>query len=483
MTHPRPRARGALLALVALACAAGPATAAPDSPAVRRLKQALGNLGRVEGGVAAGHPTLVEAGEAIEAVGEQDDADAARLLIQVLLTPLGSASVEVFAFDRARAALAGMSSPAAHEEVRATLDKRKRDPRVAVALAQVVSAYREPASAEALGALLAQRDARIATAAARGLGQLGTKEAIPPLVAHFGTWQQAGGEPIEAIGDALFALTGQGFTSQADWEKWWGGVAASFDPAQRNQNAGGTRERPPLQSEVPKMWDSVEVTSKRVVIVLDVSGSMHIKNFVEEPGENGTASHPPLPAGDPRSPGYTPRKCAFGQCPGAKGTGPDCGSDDALPDHFRRLDRLARQTTLVVRRLRPDVQFNMVAFSTDARPWRGTTLVEASERNKRAAIEWLQGLQPSGATNALAALEQAFEFQDADHIIFVTDGAPTNSAGKPIEPAAYRELLDEVKRLNKLRNVVIDVIAITGGHTDFAVGLARENGGEYVTVE
>ena len=80
------------------------------------------------------------------------------------------------------------------------------------------------------------------------------------------------------------------------------------------------------------------------------------------------------------------------------------------------------------------------------------------------------------------ALELAFGFEEADTIIFVTDGAPTNAAGRTFEATRWRDLLDQVKRLNKDRHVKIDVIGIAEGHTDFARGLATENSGTYTRV-
>jgi len=246
------------------------------------------------------------------------------------------------------------------------------------------------------------------------------------------------------------------------------------------------------------------------VIVLDTSGSMHIRNFVLDPLEevpptpsaegSGSTTRkdapaggqggqklgggvPDLPHGDPTAPGYEPKKCTFGQCPGARGSGPDCPSDEKLPEHYTRLNRLVRQTQAVVRGFHPSTRFTIIAFSTDARPWKGDKLVTATPQTKDKAIEWLSGLQPNGATSADKALEAAFEVEDADTIIFVTDGAPTTSAGKVRPPEDWREMLDEVKRLNKFRKLTIDVIAIAEGHSDFSSGLAEENGGQYVTVD
>ena len=92
-------------------------------------------------------------------------------------------------------------------------------------------------------------------------------------------------------------------------------------------------------------------------------------------------------------------------------------------------------------------------------------------------------LQPSGATSADRALELAFKVSEADALVFVTDGAPTNPAGRPYPPDRYRELLDRVKKLNQKRKVTIHVIAISSGNTAFSSGLAEENKGQYLVVD
>lgn len=495
----------------------------------KKLQAAMARCSAVKADeqVADGDARLTEMSAAIDAVAAESDADAAKMLLTLMSTPFPHASVEVFVTEKARDALVGMPAGAGRDELRTQLDKKKKDPRVAVPLAEVISGWKEQASARALGDLLSQRDDRLVMAGARGLARLKMKECVAPLIAAFGALAGSGGEPLEAVGGALFEITGQGFRTQEDWAKWWQTAEATFDPnAPREGGAGTTRVRS-FQPKTPSLFET-EIRSKKIVIVLDVSGSMHIRNYVHDPieeppppgprepkegtserdkpagsttgeggaiggqGDAGGAGGPgakPRPAGPPLPPGVNPddpnykkKPCVFAQCPGAKGTGPECPSDENLPMWYRRHDRLMRQVSAVVRSFGPDVSFNLVAFSTDARTFKGNTLLPASEANKKAALKWIDGLQPNGATLATKAMEVAFNFADADTILFVTDGAPTNPAGRPYDPSRWRELLDEVKRLNKTRKVRIDVITIAEGHTDFARGLASENSGTYSSV-
>ncbi|MCO5170184.1 MAG: VWA domain-containing protein [Planctomycetes bacterium] len=486
-----------------------PAGAAGDG--LKKLKAALDKLAQVpaDASPAPDDARLTDARSAIEAVAQQGDVEGARALLGLLVTPFPNATVEVFVAEHARDGLVAMEAGAGRDEVRGQLEKKKRDPRLIVPLAEVISAWSEEASVRVLADLLAQRDERQVVAGARGLARLRRKECIRPLISAFGNLQAAGGEPFEAVGSALLTLTGQGFRTAQDWTKWWETNEATWDPSQRNAAGGATRTRP-FQPDAPSMFESMTIRSKKVVIVLDISGSMHIRNYVLDPieeappprgrdqggdgsrtreGEDAPQSGPkpqqgaPLPPGvDPDAPGYKKKPCTFNQCPGARGTGPECPSDENLPNWYRRHDRLMRQVSAVIRAFKPDVKFNMVAFSSDARPWKPNALQPANDRNKQEALRWVEALQPSGATLAEKAMELAFKYEEADTIIFVTDGAPTNPAGRPYDQTRWRDLLDEVKRLNKTRKVTIDVIAIAEGHTDFARGLARENNGTYVTV-
>ncbi len=508
----RPVRPGALAAAALLALA-GLALAAPGE-GVKKLRAAVDKLGRVEGGLARDDARLTEAGAAFDACAEQNDVEAARLLMGLVGAPFPrSAAVEVFVAERARDALIALDDAAARDDVRKAFDKRKKELAVAGPLADVLAAWGDDASLAAVAGLLEQKDDRVVCAGARALARAAKKPCVRPLIDAFGAWLPRGGEPLEAIGRALVGLTGQSFKTREDWLKWWETNEASWAPGQRaGGEAGATRTRP-IQDDAPSLFES-KVTSKKVVVILDVSGSMHIREFVDDPifegppkaapaegsqtrdgdgadadkgdGKKGGVSlggGPPLPPGvNPADPNHKKKPCSFAQCPGARGTGPACPSDEHLPDYYRRHDRLMRQVSTVVRHLRPDVRFNMIAFSTDARAWRKDALATADERTKRQALQWIESLQPNGTTCVDKALEAAFEVAEADTFIFVTDGAPTNPTGKPLDPTGWREILDEVKRKNKVRRVKIDVIAIAEGHTDFARNLAGENGGQYTTV-
>jgi hypothetical protein len=526
-----PLSAGARRALLPVALAALVLTPALAGDGSKRLKPALDKLGTVEkdSALPGDDARAVEAGAAIEATGKQNDVDGARALLGALVVPFPNPSAEMFVTNGALAALGGMSSPEARGEVRGLLEKKKADARLAIQIAPVVASWNEPASATALAALLTQKEERMIIAGAKAMKRLNRRECIEPLIAALGSLAAAGGEPLEAVGSALVEISGQTTIRAAeDWTKWFQTVAPDWDPQKKAAAAAGaTTVR--FGQDGSNLFETMEIRSKKVVIILDCSGSMHIKNYIREQSEppppppkptgDGTQSRdpaktteatppggapagggapgggganggggntslagPPLPPGvDPDKPGYKPKSCSFAQCPGARGHGPPCPSDDNLPVWFNRMERLKRQVQKAITMFKPSVRFNIVTFSTDARQWQKTLQV-ADEKGKRGAIEFVKAQRADGFTNALKAIDMAFAIEDADTFIFVTDGAPTNPAGRPYDPVRWRELLDEVKRLNKVRQVKIDVITMAEGHTQFAQGLASENGGQYIQV-
>ena len=55
--------------------------------------------------------------------------------------------------------------------------------------------------------------------------------------------------------------------------------------------------------------------------------------------------------------------------------------------------------------LRNDVEFQMIAFSTDPRVWKGSKLVKATAKNKEKAQKWLAKYEAPPIDAALAATD------------------------------------------------------------------------------
>ena len=103
-------------------------------------------------------------------------------------------------------------------------------------------------------------------------------------------------------------------------------------------------------------------------------------------------------------------------------------------------------------------------------------------------------LPAQGSTNISDALKRAFEIgmpapgevQDAaygkrrdvpDTIFLLSDGSPCSPDGKILPTGP---ILEDVRKWNKLRRVVIHTIGIGQDNRGFMQALAKENGGTYV---
>jgi Ca-activated chloride channel family protein len=87
-------------------------------------------------------------------------------------------------------------------------------------------------------------------------------------------------------------------------------------------------------------------------------------------------------------------------------------------------------------RLDPRDRFNVISFSTEARPFRDG-LIAASPENVKAAVEHVNGLTATGGTAIHDALLHALRYPPAEGrvpmVLFLTDGQPTIG---PTDPAA-----------------------------------------------
>ena len=198
-----------------------------------------------------------------------------------------------------------------------------------------------------------------------------------------------------------------------------------------DQVTGNLERRGGMASLEPKTFFGLAVHTRRVIFVLDISGSMDIE---------------------------------FAKM--------------NLRNAYRDLEETA--------------YFGMVLYNHEVVSWKDR-LVQATPENKSSADEFLESLRAFGATNIHDALQRAFAISAdsitrADTIFFMTDGVPNR--GPVIEPAG---ILEAVRRWNSDERVVIHAIHVVGPMAtseytrekieearDFMKRLARENSGVYV---
>jgi uncharacterized protein YegL len=272
---------------------------------------------------------------------------------------------------------------------------------------------------------------------------------------------------------ALMRLTGMNFADRAaDWAAWWQKNEATFEfPSSASAPSTGSRPRYQSETKVVQFY-GIEVESKRVCFVIDISGSMR-----EEMKE-----------------------------------GEDAGTS--------RMEVAKRELRKIIEGLQPGTLFNIVTFSSDVEAWldsvgdlpaglggkkpegdkRAPTtggpaapadkdkdkdekqrLKDAEAQKKfdeqlRAkALKYVDKLEADGGTNIHDALERAFEDKKLDTIFFLTDGEP--SFGREIDPVKIREI---VQRWNVTRRIKICAISI-GLDQELMRNLAEDSGGEYRT--
>ena len=237
--------------------------------------------------------------------------------------------------------------------------------------------------------------------------------AVPLLIERLGV--ETGRLRVE-VEKALHRIAGITFGFDLSrWRYWWEKEKEGFQP-------------PPLKKHVARKrrygntYYGIPVVSRRVIFILDVSGSMATK--VDTAGRT-------------------------------------------------RLDLAKEALVQALTRFTKETRFNIVFFHTQVRAW-GRKLMPATRANQKKAVGFVRSTRPMGATNLYGALELAFQDKDADTIYLLSDGSPT--AGEIVDPA---RIAREVLSWNLLRRMVIHTISL-GTPSALLQKLAKESGGQYV---
>jgi Mg-chelatase subunit ChlD len=324
-----------------------------------------------------------------------------------------------------------------------------------VAVCEALSGRDEAEVIEILGAAVLDARWQVRSAAAGALAATGRSGAVPPLIEAL---RKAEGRTVDDVEAALVKLTRKRFPPVAKaWDDWWAKDGKEFkgprDPgygeAAGAGDAGGDGAARSNGDRIS--FYGIETNSKRVLFVLDFSGSM---NFA--------------------------------------------GSESDAKRH--KIDVLKEEMRKTLAGMPDGAKFGMVGFSSDVRVWRkGLPPALRDQKTARDAMDWVEKQPVVGSTNIYDALETAFRSMGVglsadksyeplyDTIFFMTDGVPTS--GKVTDKAV---LLGEVKRWNAAKRVRIHVIGMGGKSKsphpggqddvdkDFLQKLADQSGGECV---
>ena len=294
------------------------------------------------------------------------------------------------------------------------LDARELHPEVRIVQAEI-----RP-SAERV----ADRDWRVRAAAIEACRRVRSREAIGWLVVQLA--REKGRLRWDVV-QALADLTGRDLGLAADsWAAWWSANQDTFVPPAKGVAAS---------SGTQASFFSVPILSTRLVILLDLSGSMR----------------EPSPAG---------------------GT---------------KLDEARRGTLETLKALTPDVRFGLCGLGCDAdgaftkvaeKTWgRRLQLFPAVPAAKADAERFLRGLEARGWTNLYDGLLYALSDPEVDTVYLYSDGG----ASKGLFVAAG-EILDELARLNRFRRAVIHAVEVPGDRNPadnkkLLAEIARRTGG------
>ncbi len=141
-----------------------------------------------------------------------------------------------------------------------------------------------------------------------------------------------------------------------------------------------------------------------------------------------------------------------------------------------RLERAKGELIKAVRELSGDVEFGIVCFHTRVHHW-NDELVEATEANKDLAIEFVNRLGYGDRTNTYGALRTALDYDaDLEAVYLLTDGKPTIG-----ELVAHQAILLDILHRNRFRHLNLNTIgvAVDGFTRQFLKRLADESGGEF----
>lgn len=336
------------------------------------------------------------------------------------------------------------------EELAKTIKAGKAAPQ-RVACADALAKIREETSVAALREALDDKEGPVRIATIRALSKLELKACIPALYERlFALQDRSGGAEVDELYRALHHLTGQSLETLEDWKKYYETLPADFDPSKRT--AGGEGPTTRTREGAGKIFDS-EVRSRCFVLVLDISSSMRVIDM--PPGEKWK---------DKDGKEHNFRDPGMG-----------------APHADSRFKRAQREFTQFIESLGPDVKFAIVVFGDRARTWR-EEVVPANEGNKKAAVQFVQGLQWEPATVTDKALEAAFAIPGIDTIYLFSDGIPEKRVSGKNEDIPQDEVIALAQRLNltrKLRLNSYGFATASDATRGFLRRLAEANEGEY----
>jgi len=325
----------------------------------------------------------------------------------------------------------------------------------AIAMGSLALFKEKPRALEALYKGLEDSDASVRATALRALAGKRDKGMIGPLIEILGREKE---ERLKVqAGELLARLTGQGQIGlvHEDWKKWWEVTEPKFEFPKEGEKATTNVRAQGLS------YFGIEVSSKRVGFVVDISSSMLETVPVKIGGKPEESEDDGKPAGKTRVRG------------GSGGGGP---KGPVKEGKAQKIEVLKKELSRLIRKLPNDMQINIVTFSANFSAWQ-KELQPLAGPGRQKAVSFVEGLKTGSGTNVFDSLEAALKDRRVDTIYLLTDGMPT--AGRIRDQAG---ICREIQAQNRLRGVTIHCIAF-GEKSPLLEQLAKENGGSYRFVD
>lgn len=410
------------------------------------------------------------AAEFVQQIGEVDSEDAAEALVEIVVkidqVPDLDSNQAVAVYDACTEALASISDPDARQYVYEQIASRKADWRVKIVFVEVCSRYNDESSTQALIEALTSKKQheKVQLSICRAFGDMRCVAAVPALIDLIEELDKRKGDVWVEAKLALTEITGEDLETPEDWRNYWAVRGENFNP---ETDRGASDEAGTVLRNAPDIFGT-EVLSKQIVVIIDISGSMHRKEPLSRKELEGTAADD-VPDQD-----------------NSKGPCDECGESHKgvnLGDERMRINRAKAELTRLIESLGDDVQFNIIKYNHDITPWKDS-LQQANDKNKVAAIKYVRDMYHEGLTLTGEALEKAFEIsEEANTFYLISDGVPTGDDGNPLPAAELEEIHRTVQDLNKFRKVRIHTIGFQGASKPFMEKLAADNDGEFHTVD
>jgi hypothetical protein len=378
-------------------------------------------------------------------------------------------------------ALASMGSDEARSAIISNTPKAA-DYRMRIILIEVCQRFSGSEVTSAIIQCVDDRNDKVAMSAVRALGNRGSLEAVEPLVElmeKLAKKKEDGSRLYNDVRIALENITGQSDLIEAqDWRNWYNANKDKIVPGTPGADGRIDTYRPMVGEAKTVSFFGIQIDSRRIIFVIDVSGSMEIP---DPPPENW------VPDGDIDT-----------------GKGTTLGKDDPtlkkkIEDERKRMNdpkvwgeerkrivRTKKELIRVLKALEGTVKFNIVAFSDEIRTF-SKKLEKATSSTRDSAVKWVEKLAASGLTFTDDALREAFKDEEMDTIILLSDGAPTHMGGdaKPEwnghqdSQMIIESIYGWLDKENKFRKVTIHTLGFTGANFEFMEELSKRTNGKF----